>query len=68
MQASATTWISSRESTRPVGLWGVLSSTARTRPRPPSIAARSASGSSAKSGGRRVTNRGVAPAKATHAV
>ena len=55
-------------STRPVGLCGVLTSTASTRPRPPSIAARSASASSAKSGGRSVTNRHVAPAKATHAV
>ena len=67
MQASATACSSSRPSTLPVGLCGVLMRIARTR-RPPSIAARNASGSSRKSGGRSVTNRQPAPAKAMHAV
>ena len=51
---------SSRPSTRPVGLWGELRR--RTRARGPR-AARSASPSSAKSGGRKVTGRRRAPAK-----
>ncbi len=59
MQTSATTSSSARDSTRPVGLCGVLSSSIRVRG---PTAARSSSGSSVNSGGRSVTGRRTAPA------
>jgi hypothetical protein len=56
----ATPSSSARVSTRPVGLCGELSTSIRA----PGAAAASASRSSAKSGGRVVTSRRVAPASA----
>ena len=55
---------SARLKTLPVGLCGVLTRMTRVRSEK---ARRSWASSRAKSGGRRVTNRGTAPAMATHA-